>query len=135
MPTRRREFKTGEVEGRRHSAADQRPTTERARCLPHAARYDDLRRLAQPEIAAEPEMMNGMAIIAHREFQSGARIMMPDLVGIDFVPVRAFARLEQEEDRGAGATARIRRPEGLAKMPAFGMRPQPEAGNDFVRRH
>lgn len=60
---------------------------------------------------------------------------MPDLVGIDPVPVRPLAGFQQEEDRGAGAAASIRGAEGLAKMAAFGMRLQPEMGDDLVRRH
>jgi len=85
---------------------------------------------------AEPPIPGGTAIVAHREFERCAGIMVPDLVGIDPVPVRALTRLEQEEDRGAGAappsSVGVRRPKCLTKMPAFGMRPQSEAGNDLV---
>ena len=44
-----------------------------------------------------------MAIVAQRQLERRAGIVMPDLVGIDPVPVRALAGLEQEVDRGAGA--------------------------------
>ena len=55
---------------------------------------------------------------------------MPDLVGIDAMPVRALAGLEQEIDRRA-----LGRAEGLDEVAALGMRLQPEARDDLVRRH
>ena len=133
-PARRRQLEACEVEARRHGAADQRPVAERARRLPDPARHDDLRRLADVEVAAESQMPSGASVVAHREFERGAGIVMPDFVGIDAMPVRAFAGLEQEEDRGAGGAARASGAERLAKMPAFGMRLQSEAGNDLVGR-
>ena len=65
--------------------------------------------------------------------------MVPDLIGIDLVPMRTLARLQQEEDRRAGAAPALARgiggAERLAEMPALGVRLQPEAGDDFVGGH
>src|SRR6185312_9187881 len=64
-----------------------------------------------------------------------AGVVMPDLVGIDPMPVRALAGLQQEVDGGRGAARLVGRAVHLAKMPALGMRLQPEAGNDLGGDH
>lgn len=84
-------------------------------------------------------MTDGAAVVAHREFEWRAGIVMPRLVGIDPVPVRALTRLQQKKDRGAGAATTLSvdtsRSERLAEVTTLGMRLQPEVGNDLVSRH
>src|SRR6185503_3829522 len=135
LPVRRRELEALEVEGRRHSAADQGPRAERARRLPDAARHDGLRQLALVEVDADAHMAHALAVAAEREFERRAGVVMPDLVGIDPMPVRALAGLQQEVDGGRGAARLVGRAVHLAKMPALGMRLQPEAGNDLGGGH
>src|SRR5690606_20620963 len=112
----RSEFEAGEIEGRRDGTPDQGPVAKRACGLPDPARDDDLRRLAQTEVAAEAQVPGRASIVAHREFERRAVVVVPDLVGIDAMPVRALAGLEQEEDRRARAATFVSggRPEGLA---------------------
>ena len=61
--------------------------------------------------------------------------MMPGLVGIDLVPMRALPGLEQKVNRRARGAADVRRPERLAEAAALGMRLQAEPGNDVVGVH
>ena len=99
------------------------------------ARHDGLGLLADAEVAAEPQITDGSAVVAHRKFERRAGVMVPDLVGIDPVPVRAFAGFQQEIDRRAGAASGTWSSEGLDEMTALGMRPQPELRNDFLGCH
>ena len=85
--------------------------SERAACQT-LARHDGLRLLADAEVGAETQVTHAVAIVAQRQFQRRAGIVMPDLVGIDLVPVRAFAGLQQEVDRRA-APRGFGRTEGL----------------------
>jgi len=55
-----------------------------------------------------------------------------DLVGIDLVPMRALAGLEQEVDRGRGAARLVGGAECLDEMATLGMRPHPEPGDDLL---
>ena len=48
------QLEAGEVEARRHGAADQRPRAQAARALPRAGRHQPLRMLARHQIRAEP---------------------------------------------------------------------------------
>ena len=58
------------------------------------------------------------------ERQRRAGVKMPDLHRVDAMPMRALAAREQEIDRGRGRAAvdHAGIAEGLAEMPAFGMR-------------
>jgi hypothetical protein len=75
-----------EFEGRRHRAADKRPAAERAGGLPDAARHDSLRQLTKIEVSADAEMAQLMAIVAQRQFERRAGVVVKYLVGIDLVP-------------------------------------------------
>ena len=83
---------------------------------------DGLRLFADAEVGAETEVTHGVAVVAHRQFQRRAGVVMPDLVGIHPVPVRAFAGLQQEIDRRAGAASGTWSSERLDEMAALGMR-------------
>ena len=96
-----RHLEIPELESRRDRAPDQRVLPTTAGGLPDAAGHDDLRRLAQTEVAAEAQVAGRATVVAHRKLERRAVIVMPDLVGIDPVPMRALAGLQQEEDRGA----------------------------------
>ncbi len=61
---------------------------------------------------------------------------MPDLVGIDPVPVRALAYLQQgSRSPFRAASSRPGARKVWTIMAALGMRLQPEAGDDLVRGH
>src|SRR6185437_13727309 len=68
------------------------------------------------------------------QLERRAGVVVPELVGVDRVPVRALARFEQEVDRRRGAARLLGRAEGLAIVAAPGMRLQPEEGDHLVRR-
>src|SRR5262245_30427443 len=100
LPAGRGHLELLPLEGRRHGAADQGPGSERARALPYAARYHALGQLADREVAAQPQVMDAPAVLAQRQLERRAGIVVPDLVGIDHaVPVRALAGPQQEIDR------------------------------------
>src|SRR5689334_8929839 len=81
------QLKRREVETRRDGAADQRPRAETARRLPRMRRHDCLRPLAGGEVGAEAQGLS-WTDACDRQFERGARIVVPDLGGIDAVPVR-----------------------------------------------
>src|SRR5215475_8504688 len=100
LPVRRRHLEFLEQEAWRHGRADQRPRAQRPRRLPDAARHDGLRPLAESEVDAEPHALHRAAILAQRQLERRAGVVVPELVGIDdLVPMRALAGLEQEVDR------------------------------------
>ena len=80
----------------------------------------------------EQAMAHAAAILAQRQLERSAGIVVPDLVGIDLVPMRALAGLEQEVDRGRGAARLVGGAEGLDEMATLGMRPHPEPGDDLL---
>jgi len=96
--------------------------------------HDRLWLLADAEIGAEPQTAHALAV-AHRKFERRAGIVVPDLVGIDPVPVRALAGLQQEVDRRSGAAPFARCAEGLDLVSALGMGSHPEMGDDLVCIH
>ena len=59
----------------------------------------------------------------------------PQFGGIDAVPVRAFAGVEQEQDRGGEIppAARVGRTHRLPKPPALGMRGEVQASDERMR--
>src|SRR6185312_4005290 len=134
FPAGRRQFEALELEGGRHRAADECPQPERTRRLPDMSRRDSLRQLANAEVTAQPQVPYLVAIVAQRQLERSAGVMMPDLVGIDAMPVRALACLQQKENRGAGTPRLVDGTKRLAIVAALGMRPQPEVGDDLVGR-
>ena len=59
----------------------------------------------------------------------------PDFRRVDPMPVAAFVCGEQEVDAGSGGAARIRGLPCLAVVAAFGVRCEPEPGDDLLRGH
>jgi len=61
---------------------------------------------------------------------------MPDFGRIDPMPMRAFAFLQQKIDRGGMRTFFLERrvAQGLAEMPALGMRLELQDSNDPIGR-
>ena len=85
-----------------------RPVAGTFRGLPCMGRHDRLRHFASSEIGTEPDAARAVAI-GDLQGQRAAGVIMPDLHGIDAVPMRAFAARQQKIDRG-GARA----PSGIA---------------------
>ena len=109
-PSRGRELEASEVEGGRHDAADQAPRSKRASRLPGARRDDRLDTLAAGDIGPEPMRRHGqIAVGPDPQFERVAAGVLPDLVGIDAMPVRSLAGLEQVEDRAADRSLAGRR--------------------------
>src|ERR1017187_986891 len=80
----------GEIEARRHNAADQhRRLASRRSALPYAAGNDGLRPLARVEIAAEHEGNPGGRLVtgaARAQVQRAATVPEPQLVGAHYMP-------------------------------------------------
>src|ERR1022692_4199941 len=97
----------GEIEARRHNAADQyRRLASRRSALPNAAGNDGLRSLARAEIVAKHDSNSGGRLAtgaAHAQVQRAATVPEPQLVGADHMPARPLARMEQKVDGGRGA--------------------------------
>ena len=92
FPAARRQFETRKIEARRDRAADERPGAEAFRSLPGAGRHDRLRALASRQIGTKLHALD-RASLARRnlECKRRARVVVPDLGGIDAMPMRAFA--------------------------------------------
>src|SRR5262249_38766695 len=104
-----------------------------ARGLPDVSRHDRLRALAGEEIGAQRHALDrALRAGGDLEPQRRAGVIMPDLDGIDLVPMGALAMREQEIDRGRSRTRaahRSRVAEGLAIVSALGMRLELEQSN------
>ena len=96
-PRRQLEFR--KIESRRDGASDQRPVAGAFGRLPGMRRHDRLRHFAGGEIGSEPEAALA-AVIGDLQGQRAAGVIVPDLDGIDAMPVRALAARQQEIDRG-----------------------------------
>ena len=75
----RRQLKSGELESRRHGAADERPDPEAPRALPLSGWHDGLGALARSEIVAEANARRRARGHGGREFERRARVPMPKL--------------------------------------------------------
>src|SRR5262245_49763156 len=123
FPVLRGELETGEFETRGDGAADQRPVAEAFGRLPGTGRNNRLWPFAGREISPERDALDRPSR-TRRDFERKrrARIIVPDLGGIDPMPMRALATRQQEIDRGRGcACAFDRVAERFAKMAAFRM--------------
>ena len=110
LPTSRRELEPRELEGGRHDAADQRPGTQWTSRLPCTGGHDRLDDRAGHDIATE--VMNGdrrLTLGPDPQLKRIARRVLPDLVGIDPMPVRSLAGRQQVDDRAAAGTHAFRR--------------------------
>jgi hypothetical protein len=115
-----RELKTG-----RHGATAERPIAECLCRLPSVSRHDGLRAFAGAEIAAEPHSLAASIFTHDFKFECSAGIPMPNLNGVDAMPMRALAASQQKIDRGRRRAARFNLPpiaERFAEMPTLGMR-------------
>src|SRR6202790_1481084 len=135
-PGPRRQFESRKIETRRDGAAAKRPITERLHRLPGMSRHDRLRALAGGEIAAERQALD--ASRRRRDFkrQRRAGIPMPNLDGVDPVPVRALAAPEQKIDRGrrrARSRHLLQIAKRLAKISALRMRLEIEKPDHGIR--
>ena len=124
-----------------------RPASNRRslRGLPAPGRHDSLGTLARRQIRAEHEAANRSGLgVGDLQHQRRAGVKMPDLGGVDAVPVRAFAARQQEIDRGRRGPPAPRIPgyarkggiaKRLAEMAALGMRTQVEQPDDIGGFH
>src|SRR5208283_1939441 len=95
-------------------------------------RHRELRNFAGMDVGAEPhDLLFGA--VHHFELERCAGVIMPDLDGIDAMPVRAFAARQQEIDRGGGGAAvdHARVAERLAVVAALGVRRERERTDDI----
>src|SRR4029079_8061819 len=122
-PTFRCELEFSKLEPGRDGAADQGPVAIALGGLPGVRRHDRLRLFAACEIRTE--LYAALAIVASDlQRQRCARIIVPDLHGIDAMPVRALAARQQEIDRvrsRAAVGVRVWIAKRLAIMPALRM--------------
>src|SRR5262249_8729145 len=115
-----------EFKSRRGRAADKRPFAACGRRLPGARWYHCLWALARRKVRSEDDALDRSLVCCgdlERERRTG--MIMPDLHRIDAMPTRMLPERKQEIDRGRGRSAAIDRAgiaEGLAEMPAFGVR-------------
>ncbi len=103
--------------------------------MPGGRRHDGLGPFAGGDVGTELDRVRRAILIGDLQIERAAGVIVPDLDGIDAMPVRAVAPRQQVVDRsrtrpscgiGTGVAKR------LAIIPAFGMRPQFEARNDIV---
>src|SRR5690606_24851790 len=97
-------------------------------------RDDDLRALPVREIGPENAILLRLAVARGRRAQRRAGVIGPDSSGVDAMPVRAFPRFQEIENRGARRALSLMRlgPPGLAEPAAFGMGAEPQALDDLV---
>ncbi len=83
-------------------------------------------------ISAPSRMISSFGAVDDFELERRAGVIVPDLDGVDAVPVRALAARQQEIDRGRGGAAvdHAGIAEGLAVVAAFGMRLEIERADD-----
>ncbi len=131
---RRANSKRCKIESGRDGAADQRPVASAFGGLPRMSRNDRLRLLVRRQVGAKSDHALTI-VVSDPQRQRFAGVVVPDLDRIDAVPVRALALCQQEVDRRRGRASAInnsRIAKCFAIVPAFGMRLQPEARDDFV---
>ena len=101
--------------------------------MPRTRGYDGLRPLPGTEVGAERIVVDDLALVADPELQRRAGVPVPDLGGVDAMPVRNVLALEQVVDRGrVRAGARDVIAEGLAIPAARGMALELEKSDDVV---
>lgn len=83
--------KSRKLKSRRHGTTDQRPTCGRAGGLPMVGLNDVLGQLASGQIGPK-DVFDRRASVGGgcRQDQGGARVKMPDLGGIDMMPMAVF---------------------------------------------
>src|SRR6516165_11319802 len=116
-----------ELERRRDRASDQRPVAGGLGALPGGCRHDRLWPLARGKIGPELHRVLAATLMCDLEIERAAGIVVPDLGGIDSMPVRAVAARQEVVDRGgtrAAARVAVRVAKRLAIVTAFGMRPE-----------
>ena len=133
-PALGRELEALEFETRRDRAAHQRPVAEAFGCLPDMRRHHRLRAFAGREIGAERDALDRtVAARGDLEPQRAAGVVVPDLGGVDPVPVRALAARQQKIDRGRVRRGRSRACVAmrLREVTALGMRLEAQQPDDL----
>ena len=102
-PTLWRQLELRKLESGRNGAADQCPVAAALGCLPGVRRHDRLRHFAGREVGAELYAALA-AVISDLQRQRRAGVIVPDLDGVDAMPVRALAARQQEINRGRSRT-------------------------------
>src|SRR5579864_635392 len=130
-----RQLEVLEVKARRHSAAAERPIAERLRRLPGLSRHHGLRPFAVRKIAAKHHIFDASLAVRDFQLERRAGVPVPDLGGIDPMPVRALAARQQKIDRGRCGAGVLDLPhiaKHLAEMAALRMRFQIEQPDDVA---
>lgn len=121
--------KPSNVNAGRDRAADEGLVTGRLRCLPPAGRHPQLWLLAGGQIDAEHRFVRrGRGVRCAPERQRCTSVEVPQLVGVDSMPVRPVPIAQEEVDgrtRAAGVGSGVVAPR-LAEDAAFRMRRQVE---------
>src|SRR5690606_10758558 len=122
-----------ERESRRDGASDQRPGTKALGRLPPVRRHHRLWPFACQKVRSEDDALVRAERLGKAEEERRAGMEMPDFCGVtDAMPGGSFAGGEEVVDRrrmGPAAENGVVA-ERLAEMAAFGMRFQPEKGDD-----
>lgn len=136
MPPLRRKLEAIEFERRRDRAADEGPGTKRTRGLPLEWLDDELRTLTGAQVGPQDPPPSRLSFDAGLELERCAGVEVPDLGGVDAMPMRTLASLEQEVNRRSGAT-RIASivPPSFDVVATFGMRAKPERLDDVGGSH
>ena len=123
------QFKVGEVKAWGHSAAHQAPWCSGAGFCgePTPGWHHMLRLLALGQVHAEVSASGDTAGTQFMHNHRAAPVSVPDLIGVDPMPMGAFARLQQKQDGRARGPRAPRSHHlmlgsvGLAEMPSFWM--------------
>src|SRR5687768_6883534 len=111
-----------EFESGGNRASHEAPRTQGLRALPDAGRHDELWFFAGGDVGAKKATGNA-AVFLCRKRQTRAGIKVPDLGGVDAMPVGPFALPQQIVDgrRCRAAVRRARIAEGFTEIPALRM--------------
>ena len=121
----------------RHGTACQGPWSEASRRLPRAGRNERLRAFTRTQIHANPHVDDLYAVSRHGKGQRRPRVPVPDLDGIDPVPMGDFAGRQQKIDRGGDGPAIVihRISKRLAIVPTLWVRFQFQYPDDLSSSH
>lgn len=101
--------------------------------MPVTGWNDELRAFCCRQIRAKYKILRWSFIrLGNRQYKGTASVEMPDLGGINLVPVIVFTPFKQKVDTGSFRASLTLGNPCFAVMSTFGVRGQAEPGNDVV---